>query len=469
MLISMFSGMDLSWLENASMHVDVSVLEDLMAEKMNLSVNDTGIASASFQMDMKTMDFLMQIPELSSALLKGNYMTMLDSVDDEQMSSEDIKAMMSMSTAMISMMKNPPSAEVMSNILRKYLNMFFDAWTDDGADTATVEVDGLSAEYNTYSGYIDAVDFEPLAQQILTEARDDADIKAIYDSMDESGDAYAEFQSGIDSALATFEGEVKDEAADAEAEADAEADADEGYIYQTVYTNADNEIVGTDTFLMEDEETVAFEFYLAGIDEGDQRALDIYASSGEDFFEIVGTGEIADGLLNGEYEVCLSMSEDPVARILVEGYDPAVTRDGGLKGTYSIIPVVPEGEDESGLGFLAAFSLAFVADMTNEGGLMELDLNYSDSTIATILLSGGYGDGVEAIDEASAEKVYDITDEQAMGEFAMNMDMTTILSNLMDSGMPESFLAMIMGGGQEAGATAEISGEAAAGDAQAAA
>ena len=106
MMIGMFTGMDLSWLESATIKADVSLPSPDMLEKMVLCINDADIATVNFQMNMETMDVLMQIPELSETFIKGNYMEMLDtSAETIEQDPEEIKAAFKMA---ISMLTIPP-------------------------------------------------------------------------------------------------------------------------------------------------------------------------------------------------------------------------------------------------------------------------------------------------------------------------------------------------------------------------
>ena len=84
-------------------------------------------------------------------------------------------------------------------------------------------------------------------------------------------------------------------------------------------------------------------------------------------------------------------------------------------------------------------------------GAIDLSITSAGSTLGTLSITSEPGDGVEIPDLTSITDAYDVTDEDAMTEYASGLDFTALMSNLTDAGVPDEVITYILSGGSSAG------------------
>lgn len=434
-LAGMFSPVDLSWFQNAGISMDAAIIDFIEAGKINLLINDYTILSMLFQMDVETMNMLVQIPQLSSTYLKGNYNDIMaeavaEAPTEIPISPEAYQAIMK---AAFAFMKDPIPSEVVTDILDRYISKAIDAFEDGGAVEDTVTIEGVSEDATMVTGAINGVEFYALLQDLLKTAKEDTDIKDILiDYGGEEGEkAYAELLNSIDEQLAKLD-ETQT----------SEDDANE-YLVNRLWINADNKLIGcqvsasSNSTEAEDEE-IFFTFCAPSSEDASAFYLDI-----TDLFTISGSGTTADGLLSGSYGV--SMDGEALVNIEVTDYDTLGAEEGNISGNYRI-SIADSGNED--MAFFASFGLNVALDYSStEGGSITLSLDSSGSPLATISLSNSMGQNadVEVIDYDAAEPAVDMNDEAGMGEYAAGIDIMSILQAVTDAGVPDDVISGIFG------------------------
>ena len=108
-----------------------------------------------------------------------------------------------------------PDSETVSSLINRYGGMIIDNMTEGSSMEEAVSVEGISEDCTVYEGQIGEEETEAIAEAVLTEARDDEDLKSIFDQWTEAGVAteeqYTQFQSAIDDLLEDLSGESEAE------------------------------------------------------------------------------------------------------------------------------------------------------------------------------------------------------------------------------------------------------------------
>ena len=100
---------------------------------------------------------------------------------------------------------------------------------------------------------------------------------------------------------------------------------------------------------------------------------------------------------------------------------------------------------------LANFALIMDLTSADTSGAIDLSITSAGSTLGTLSITSEPGDVVEIPDLTSITDAYDVTDEDAMTEYASGLDFTALMSNLTDAGVPDEVITYILSGGSSAG------------------
>lgn len=172
-----------------------------------------------------------------------------------------------------------------------------------------------------------------------------------------------------------------------------------------------------------------------------------YKDSDNGEFALTGSGTIDGDLLNGTYQ--FSADGTPYANIELKDYDTASAKKGDLNGNYTIT-LISSDENDS-MAALANFALIMDLTSADTSGAIDLSITSAGSTLGTLSITSEPGDGVEIPDLTSITDAYDVTDEDAMTEYASGLDFTALMSNLTDAGVPDEVITYILSGGSSAG------------------
>jgi hypothetical protein len=436
-MLGTFVPMDVSWLDTVYIGTDASIQDGVEAVTMTLKVNDTDICHYNFQMDMSTMDMVMEIPELAPGYLVGNYNQILDAATEGDDLIEEMpvnpEQMILISKIAMAIMENPPAAETITAIMERYATMLIEAFEDGAATQEVLTVGEISEDTVTAEGKLTADAGVTALKDIFAALKDDAEIKELIDSFSsgvgDPAELYAEFQGALDELIDEME----------------PADEEDEVLVSRIWANADDHVIGRQIGTEEDGVLTPLFTYQTATD-GEEAALEAVCGENNDFV-LNGTGTVTDGKLNGDYQ--LFMDDEPMVSVQVIDYDTEAVKDGHLDATY----ILKLTSDDPDMGaFFDAYALTADIDMADEGGYMGLDLSASGSSLASLSLTTGLGEGVEILDSSALTDTYDIMDEEAMVTYMSSFDPTEIFSNLAAAGMPDSFLEtvmMMMGGFEE--------------------
>lgn len=428
---ALMGGTDVSWLQSITFDSDITIKDGVEAIVSGLLLNDTKLCDLNFYMDLANMVEYIQIPELSdgyiSAPIEGTVTTSEGVAENSQeIMSTYMNALSDLSSAL-------PDSETLGTLLDRYGNIIIDHIEEGSSVEESVSVDGISEDCTAYEGTVSEKAVTAMAEGILTAAKDDAEIKGLFEQWagaSNGEDQYQQFEDAVADML------------DSIGSADGEVSEDPVFSSK-VWVNADNKIVGREFAVIDGAETTPVFTWKAPSD-GDTSALLLEITAEDSSLTLTGSGTTSDGLLNGDYIFAIDGTE--AADINVENLETKPEKAGYYNGTLNVTFPVAEadaantdGESEAASNPLAGFGLVInlKSDASTDSSSIGLTVTTSGAPIATLTISGGYGDGVDIPDLTSLDKTYDGSDDAAMTEYVANINWDTFLANIKAAGVPD--------------------------------
>ena len=434
---ALMGGTDVSWLQSITFDSDITIKDGVEAIVGGLLLNDTKLCDLNFYMDLANMVEYIQIPELSdgyiSAPIEGTVTTSEGVAENSQeIMSTYMNALSDLSSAL-------PDSETLGTLLDRYGNIIIDHIEEGSSVEESVSVDGISEDCTAYEGTVSEKAVTAMAEGILTAAKDDAEIKGLFEQWADASNGEDQYQQ--------FEDAVAD-MLDSIGSADGEVSEDPVFSSK-VWVNADNKIVGREFAVIDGAETTPVFTWKAPSD-GDTSALLLEITAEDSSLTLTGSGTTSDGLLNGDYIFAIDGTE--AADINVENLETKPEKAGYYNGTLNVTFPVAEadaantdGESEAASNPLAGFGLVInlKSDASTDSSSIGLTVTTSGAPIATLTISGGYGDGVDIPDLTSLDKTYDGSDDAAMTEYVANINWDTFLANIKAAGVPDELATQL--------------------------
>ena len=434
---ALMGGTDVSWLQSITFDSDITIKDGVEAIVGGLLLNDTKLCDLNFYMDLANMVEYIQIPELSdgyiSAPIEGTVTTSEGVAENSQeIMSTYMNALSDLSSAL-------PDSETLGTLLDRYGNIIIDHIEEGSSVEESVSVDGISEDCTAYEGTVSEKAVTAMAEGILTAAKDDAEIKGLFEQWagaSNGEDQYQQFEDAVADAL------------DSIGSADGEVSEDPVFSSK-VWVNADNKIVGREFAVIDGAETTPVFTWKAPSD-GDTSALLLEITAEDSSLTLTGSGTTSDGLLNGDYIFAIDGTE--AADINVENLETKPEKAGYYNGTLNVTFPAAEADDtttdeesEAASNPLAGFGMVInlESDASTDASSIGLTVTTSGAPIATLTISGGYGDGVDIPDLTSLDKTYDGSDDAAMTEYVANINWDTFLANIKAAGVPDELATQL--------------------------
>lgn len=435
LLGALAGGSDFSWLQNVSLNSDVTIKDGIESMASALLLNDSQLCNLNIYMDLAGLAEYIQIPEISEGYIKAP-MTVSD---DSDISAETFSTYFNMLSDMSSVL---PDSDTLSTLISRYGNLVIDNLTEGSSTEETVSVEGISEDCTAYEGQITANNATDMAEQILTTARDDEEIKSLFDSWTEAGvgskDQYTEFQTTVDDLIAELSGDSDD----------TENTDDGSVIYSRVWVNGEDKIIGRE-FGMGDGVNEQPIFTWKAPSDADNSALLLEFQADDSSITFTGSGISSEGLLTGDYVFAVDGTE--TVDIHVDDLETNPEKAGYYNGKFTV--TVPESatgdstdsEEASASNPLAGFSaeITLKCDAATETSALDLTLITSGAPIATLSITGGYGDGTDTPDLSSVSPAYNAEDDAEMAEYLKSVNLDTLAANATAAGVPEELVSQI--------------------------
>ena len=232
----------MSWLNNVSLDTSVSIQKGLEAVKIAVLLNDSRLCNLNAYVDLENLMEYMQVPDISGGYLQISMQNL-----DNGLSADSLKESMNLLSDLSILL---PDKDTVSSLLGRYGHLIIDNMEDGLSAQENVSEEGVSEDCTMYEGQIKAANAVEMVRQIAETARDDKEIKSLFDSAAEAGiskeEQYKEFQDALDELLS--EVETADESAD-----------NSTAIYSKIWVNGEDKVVGREFGTVEGtEETPIF-------------------------------------------------------------------------------------------------------------------------------------------------------------------------------------------------------------------
>lgn len=440
-ILGLMVPVDMSWLNNIGMDMDISIEDAMEAIDAKIYVNDATVGTMRVLLDLATMVEYIQIPEISESYLKADITQAntldVDNGDGSVPVEVDEEALEKSAQITEAIMSDPeaymPDGATMKELLDRYGTILLNHIEEGPSVEETVSVSGIGQDCTVYEGQINQKDAMDFVKEALTTAKDDEQLKALIESWqgfaEDTEDLYGDFQKAVEEALADME--TEEEISDTE------------YISSKIWVSEEGRIVGREFAVCEgiDSEPV---FTWKNPHKDDASGLLIELNSDGSVISLSGSGETKDGKMNGSYDI----AADGViaATVAMENYDVETAKAGYPNGTFNIS--FPQGnvdESESSYNPLANFSLVLnlVSDEASGSSEIELSVMSAGVSLGSLKISGAPGEGTEIPDMEKAGTIYDVTNEADMEAYAAELDFGTILENARAAGVPEDLVTQL--------------------------
>lgn len=428
-------GMDFSWLNTLTMDMTAAVTEGKEIVNGEILLNDSPLCNMNMYMDLNELVEYLQIPELSETWMK---MPLLDSLEisEEELaqtfeSEEEIQAYLEYMEAYKASMKNNfkvlsdlttflPDTATVSTLLDRYGNIIIDSVAEGGSSEETISVEGISEDCTVYESQITEAGVLSMMENILTAAKEDQELKGLLDKWSETcgEDLNAQLQANVDALLEDLTGEGSDTA----------------IVTSKVWVNADGKIVGREISAEDETGSIpVFTWKNPSADGNSALLLEIGAE--EETMTFTGTGQSAEGLLNGEY--VFAVNGVKMLGVRAENLETHPKVPGYYNGRIGVS--VLDAETEEAPNPLAAFGLDInvVSDAEAKTNQIDLTVTNSGAALVTLSVNGGYADAsVSAPEQAVLDASLDITEKESELSYIQGMDWTAILDNASAAGVP---------------------------------
>lgn len=431
---TLLSQEDMSWLQDLTMDMKVSVKDGTEAIASTILLNDQKLCDLNIYEDLSEMKQYIQIPEVSDAYL------MLDPTNGaDETTQEFMQGYMSTLSDITSVM---PDGETVSILLDRYGSLVLNNMEEGTATEETLSVEGIGEDCTVYEGVVTDDSARSMIEEILTTAKDDEEIKGLFDLWNQGEDQYASYQSGIDDLLNDLKSAESEDSESTES------------FSEKLWVNSEDKVVGREVGINDGTDYQPV-FTLKTPSEDGQTALLLEFGADDSYITLTGTGSSTDGLWNGDYILAVDHTE--AMDIGVTDLELKPEKSGYYNGTFTVSFPEAQTDDEDAdvTGMLSGFSavLKMDSDAAAETSSMELSVLTSGIRLGTLSLTGGYGEGAEVPDLTNPGTVYAVDNDEEMTEYVKNADWSVITENMKTAGVPadlaDGFLQILESSAEE--------------------
>lgn len=427
LLGAMTGGMDFSWLQSISLDTNTSLQQGLEALTAAVLLNDSKLCDLNIYMDFAKMAEYIQIPDIS----EGYLVAPMES-SDVSISDDSMKLYFNLLSDLSSVL---PDKDTLSTLLERYGQLVISNMEDGASTDETVSVEGISEDCTVYEGQLSEASTVKMLEDIAKTAKDDKEIKSLFDSWTEAGvatdDQYQEFQTAVDDLLSDS--------------ADEEAD-DSALIYSRIWVNNEDKVVGREIGTVDGAETTpVFTCKAPSADGSSALLLEVQADGSS--LTLTGSGTSSEGLLTGDYIFAMDGTETMDIHVADLETKPEKTGyyNGKFTLTFPSVDTESTDSEDTTTNPLAGFAVEvnLTSDITTETSQIDLTLTTSGAALATLSISGGYGEGPETKDGDSLTPAYSVDDENDAVEYMKTINWDTLAANATAAGVPEELVSQL--------------------------
>lgn len=418
------SGMDMSFLSNIGLGLEIDATEEIAQIAVDLNLSNTEIVKLLLLANEETL--WAGAPDLVDGYLKADFADLGINMDSI---TAGVPSVMGMLPNII------PDENTTATILNRYLELALKEIDNVERTTETLTLDGLSQEATKLTVKIYEQDALDAAKAVLKAAKNDADIKKVvedfgdfyndmmaemnaeYDVEYEEVDAYAEFTKLIDEALNQLPAEAEDK---------------ENPISLTLYVDGNHNVIGFN--LMMPDETEAIVNYYIVMDGNNFKAVFEIAEE----MKVTGSGTINNGKINGTF----AFTAEGITGLTIELKNYETNNKDAVSGTMIIKPTKDLLSQMDGIDELPFDDIGLQLDLDITADKYDVTLKLIGDDAMVVGLALKLATKTPGNIKAPVNTV-DVTDQQAFMNWVAGIDFNEIIDNLEDAGVPDSLLTAL--------------------------
>ncbi|MCH5274338.1 MAG: zinc-ribbon domain-containing protein [Lachnospiraceae bacterium] len=406
-------GVDLSWLESASLSGGVTLNDDKMSINLAVGVNKDNLMSLITLFNVDEGEAYLQIPELTSTYI---------GIEIDDYSYDDfLDEWEEMKEVYVETFDSLPSEAGLEKLLAKYMKIALGAIEDVEKKDKTLKVEGVEQKCTALIITIDADTMADILEAILDEAEDDKELEkfivVLAEAMDEDGDdLYDELIDGLEYMQKSLSRVRSSEE-----------------IVMTVYVDGKGSVVGREIEI--DDVTISLLMPEKGKNFGYEFSVEERGVS----FSVTGSGKKSGNKIDGDFRV--RYNGMTMLNITTDDLNLKTLKRGMLNGKLEVSLGSGIGtllaSSAPGMSLLQDISFSLDAKTTENSYEYKLGIVYDDGDIGTITVSGEQKKASNIKLPNSKDVIY-VEDERDLEEWAEEIDWDKVISKLEKTDLPRS-------------------------------
>ena len=411
--------MDLAWLESVSLQPVYQMYENTMKLDLMIGINNKAITSVTGIWDLDSQQIYIGAPSLHDTFIQ------MDAVDLFGSAAYDIADSMIQSREMSEqLMEILPTGEQLKTLITTYWGLIFESIEEGEKETQKVSCGGLEQTMTVITVELSQKDVLKIAENVLKHAKKDKTIKDILGNV---GDYMTDLYGYEMDMEELFEGAVE-EALDSIDEAKEYAEKGD-FITLETFINGKNEIAGRTVTVETGYDEV--QLYYITVEQGKKFAFQAELA---DMAVVKGKGTLNGDKRTGSYTLNVNGTE----YVTLELEDFACT-DGKPSGTLRIVPSSDLYSNGGAAASVVSILSTATVELTFDNSTVRLAVKVSGTEMLALTFSAGYGKA-QPIDIPNS---IDANDSSAAMQWVSKMDLSTLISNLKEAGVPSEYMDLI--------------------------
>lgn len=435
MLAQQGADVDLSWLNNIVFNTQSQWDGNRSLLNVGVGLGDVQIATIQIITDMEQMKMWLAVPEMNQQYLMMD-LSQLYSMDVQM---GDVSAAMQQAqTMLLGLMERMPDEEVVNSLMKKYVGIILGCMNQVDKQETTLKLNGLEQTCTELTTTITPENILEICQKVLSEVKSDAQIKEIILNMGEFAEEngavedaqqmYDQFAARIEELLNQLEARKEDLV----------EEAGDGVLTVYHYVDGQNRIIGRGVELTDSDSSSMGSVHYYTVTQDGKFAFE--ANLGQ--VVVTGDGTASGNLVSGAY--VLTAQDAEILKVEVEDWDDARWEQGAPCGTLRLSLGADALSQMSGAeemaSMLSQMQLAVTFDSKEDQADVKVSVLNSGMEIVSLRVTGSATEGGEI--SVPADGV-DVEDQQALSQWAMNLDVTKILDNLAKTDIPKEYLQLL--------------------------
>ncbi len=412
------AGVDVSWLESMVIGVDTAVKDDTVAVGSFLSLNGSDILSGNLKMDMKKGVAYFQIPELNKTYLGID-------MAEEGYGSYDSDLLAEFQEVNRKMLRAYPDQAKVEKLLKRYMLLALECVDDVSKSKEVLKVEGIEQKCTVLKVTLDADTLQDMAEAVLTEMRDDKEIKAIMKSVLEASSEAVDENVDFDDAYEEFQDMIDDMLDELEYLSYLESD-----VVMKVYVDGKGEIKGRSIDLgyasvrsLMPEKGNKFGYEFSG---------EVYGMT----VKLTGSGKTSGDKISGDFQVKYNGAS--LIEIVTKKLDIEELKDGRMNGRIevkaaskigSIIGSVP------GLSIIEEMQINMDFESSKNASSCKIGFVYEDQDIGSLAVSIKTGNGSKATIPSGNNTIM-MEDEDDLERWLEGVKLNNLINSLKKADIP---------------------------------